>query len=86
MNIAGYNQHSDLTQKLWTEFTVMSYLVSGPQNVSTFRTRQIQLSYLLCIKYFGLPISVSWRRRSVVLWCRSIKDVHFFCEFRMTFT
>ena len=32
----------------------------GLLGVNTFLTKRIQLSYLPWIKYFGLPVSVTW--------------------------
>ena len=44
--------HASLTISVWVEYQSTSF--------STFLTKCIQLTYLPCIKYFGLPISISF--------------------------
>ena len=59
---------------------------------NTFLTKQLQRSYLPCIQYFDLPISVSCQiietltTKRLFPWHRPQRDVHLFCKFRMTFT
>ena len=57
--------------------------------VSTFLTKSMSLSYLLCINKFGLPVVQSTETsatRSVFLWYQFQRDVHLCLKFRMMFT
>ena len=48
--------------KLWWPYNArviyFSFILLD-ETINTFLTKYIQLSYLPCIKYFGLPVSVS---------------------------
>ena len=69
----------------------MRVLESNGTLLTLFWRSTFQLSYIPWIKYFGLPISVTWPvytniNNRVFPWCWSQSDLHLYCKFGMTCT